>query len=321
LNHHDCHLIKKDGVMKKINLGLVLFLFLGYFVLADNNLNSIDNLHTDDFKINFSKGDDTVLGVDVLYDYYFNFNKNLHSEIGYINKHSDSVENFTLVNREGKKGTKIKEEDFSISLLYNFPLFTTFGLEYQYFTTDKEQSGYYQDKNSYLPFEHVVDIKGNKINIVGKINYPSRVFDTSLKARVSPSTKLDIRQNTKIFPDNIEGGELSSDSTLGLSYNIDAQVMGKFGKHFLMGVEGYYEFIPYEYQLKVKDGDSYREKTQTYDEKIKEYFTKVCVKDFKVLKDFFLVFRYGKKEVSRTGMNSVSENIFTFGIDRRCTEL
>ena len=306
--------------MKKRQLIPIAFLFLGYSAFADNNLNSIDNTNTDNFKINFSKGDDTVLGVDVKYD--FHFNEDWHSEVGYVNKQKDSVEEFTLTNREGKKGTKIKEEDSSLSLLYNFQ-FSTFGIEYEHFTIDKEQSGYYKSKDKYLPYDHLVDIKGNRINIVGEVNYPSELFYTSLKAKVAPQTNLDIKQNTKIFPNNIEGGELSSDATLDLSYNIKGQLMGKFGKHFEIGVEGDYEFTPYEYQIKVKvkDGDGYREKTQSYDEKRKGYFAKVCVKKFRILKDFHLVFRYGRSEVDRTGMNSVNENIFTFGIDSKCTEL
>ena len=306
--------------MRKEQLIPIAFLFLGHFAFADNGLNSIDNFNTDDFKINFSKGDSTVLGVDVQYDYHFN--GNLHSEIGYINKQVDSVENFTLTNIEGKKGTRVKEEDVSISLLYNFYSWFDIGAEYEHFSSNKEQSGYYKsNRGGYLPYDHQIDIKGNRVNIVGEVNYPSKLFDASLKAKIAPKTNLDINQNTKIFPNNIEGGELSSSSTLDLSYKIKGQLMGNVGKHFKIGVEGGYAFTPYEYQLKVKDGNTYKEKTQTYDKKRKEYFTKVCVSNFKILKDFSLVFRYGKSQVDRTGMNSVKENIFTFGIDSKCTEL
>ena len=307
--------------MRRERLIPISFLFLGYFAFADNNLNSIDDFENiDDFKINFSKGDDTVLGVDVQYDYYFDFNKNLHSEIGYINKQIDSVENFTLTNIEGKKGTKIKKEEISLSLLYDFPLFTV-GAEYEHFSSNKEQSGYYKSGNSYLPYDHHIDIKGDRVNIIGEVNYSDKLFYSSLKAKVAPKTNLDIDQNTKIFPNNVNGGDLSSSSTLDLSYKIKGQLMANVGQHYEIGVEGNYEFTPYEYQLKVKAGNGYREKTKSYDEKRKEYFGKVCVKDFKILKDFSLVFRYGKSEVDKTGMNSVKENIFTFGIDSRCTEL
>ena len=307
--------------MRRERLIPISFLFLGYFAFADNNLNSIDDFENiDDFKINFSKGDDTVLGVDVQYDLHLN--GGLHSEIGYVNKQIDSVENFTLIDIEGKKGTRLKEEDASISLLYNFYSWFDIGAEYEHFSSNKEQSGYYKsNKNGYLPYDHQIDIKGDRVNIIGEANYADKLFYSSLKAKVAPKTNLDINQNTKIFPSNIEGGELSSSSTLDLSYKIKGQLMANIGQHFEIGVEGNYEFTPYEYQLKVKDGNSYREKRQTYDKKRKEYFSKVCVKDFKILKDFSLVFRYGKSEVDRTGMNSVKENIFTFGIDSKCTEL
>ncbi len=324
--------------MRKKQLVPMAFLLLGYFAFADNdNLNSIDNLNTDDFKLNFSKGDDTLLGIDVQYD--LRLNGGLHSKMGYINRQVDSVENFTLIDIEGKKGTRLKEEDASISLLYNFYSWFDIGLEYEHFSSNKEQSGYYKsNKGDYLPYDHLVDIKGDRINIVAEINnYDSDLLsNSSLQVKVAPKTNLDIKQNTKIFPNNVEGGELSSSSTLDLSYKIRGQLMFNLGKeekdyrkpsqdnwgnHFQIGVEGGYEFTPYEYQLKVKDGNSYREKTQTYDEKRKEYFAKVCVSKYDILKDFSLVFRYGKREVDKTGMNSVKENIFTFGIEGKCSKL
>jgi hypothetical protein len=300
--------------MNKQYLVPIAFLLLGYFASADNNLNSIDNLNTDDFKINFSKGDNSILGIDIKYDYYFN--RKLHSEIAYINKQSASVEDF----REGKNGINIKEEDISFSLLYDFPLLT-FGIEYEHFTNNTEESGYYKRGNTYLPYDHLIDIKGDKINIVGESNYEAQLFYSSFKVKIAPKTNLDIQQNTKIFPNHVEGGELSSDTTLDLSYQLEGQLMGNFGKYFEIGVEGNYQFTPYEYQIKKKVGDSYIEKIQIYDEKIKEYYGKVCVKDIKIIGDFYFVFKYGKREVDRTGMNGLTENIFTFGIDGKCTEL
>ena len=295
--------------MKKRYLGVIGFLVLGYFA------------HAEKFKLETSQGGDG-LGVDFEYATYIDKRDNILMEFEYETNRYDTVEEFTMTNREGKKGTKIDESNMALYLGYtedyndfNFSI----GAGYERFTRDKEQLGYYKSEDNHLPYDHFINLKGSQFNIKGDFNYKIQDrFTIKCKTILTPQTKLDIEQNTKIFPKNIENGDLKSDTTLGFSYLIEGKIDFKIVNGYGIGLGGSYGFVPYDYQLKVKKGDNFEEKTQEYDETRTEYYIQIS-KDIALTKDkntLRTYIGYGQEKIKKEGFNTVSKNLVKVGIEK-----
>ena len=295
--------------MKIINKNILILLLLSVSVEARN------------FKILANEN-----GIDTNFPFQTGENNNTKLEIGYYRNKNDKVEDFTLTNREGKKATKIDENNIFMSVSYNIAKINNIniflGLEYESFKRDKEQLGYYKKNNDYIPYNHTIKLTGKKFNLLSEATYTSvndydSRFKAYLRATVTPQTKLEIKQSTKIFPTPSTGGELESDSTLDLSYMIEGELLWEVGEAFDIGIGGSYGFVPYEYKLKVLNNkkDGYIQKNQSFDEDTTEYFIKVHIKKW-LPADIQPTIGYRKIKVKKEGMHSVDRNFVFAGVEK-----
>ena len=253
----------------------------------------------------------------------FEINENLIFEIGYYGNKNSEIRNFEKTSREGKKGSKIDENNLFASIKYNVTkigdsnLFV--GVEYESFKRETEQIGYYTEKSSQLAYNNFVKFNGKKINLLLETVYgdSSDTLKAFARATITPKTKLDIEQDTKIFPNITTGGDFSGDTTLDLSYKIEGEIKWDTGDYFDIGIGGSYAFIPYEYNYKgfnVKR-DGYIEKHQKYDEETIEYFTKIRIKKF-FSEDILPTIGYKWLEIKNSKDNNIKRDFVFVGIEK-----
>jgi len=290
--------------MKKLHKGVWILTILSIFAEAR------------DYKILINEnGFDTNFPFDDLIE-------NFVIEVGYYSNKENSIENFNMTNRDGKKATKIDENNIFLSVMYNALKIKNsnifLGLEYEKFKRDKEQIGYYIDSSNQTPYKNDVNIKGDKINIISEITYRnnSDTIKAFLRATVTPSTSLDIEQNTEIFPNATTGGNYNGSTTLDLSYKIESEIKWNMGKYLNIGIGGSYGFIPYEYSYKQLNDqkNGYIEQKISYDEKTIEYFTKIRFK--KLFKDILPTIGYKRIEIKNSKYNDTDDNFIFAGVEK-----
>ena len=260
-------------------------------------------------------------GVDS--NFPFEITDNVIVEIGYYSNKTSEISNFEKTNIVGKKGERIDEDNLFVSVKYNIKKIANsnffVGLEYEKFKRDNEQIGYYIEGTSQFPYNNFIKLNGTKINLLGEAVYgtDNNIFKGFVRATITPKTALDIEQNTQIFPNMMKGGAFSGDTTLGLSYKIEGEVKWDTGKYVDVAVGGSYAFIPYEYTYKGSNSkkDGYIEKTQIYDEKTIEYFTKLRIK--KVFSENILpTLGYKWTEVKNSKFNNTKRDFVFVGVEK-----
>jgi len=291
------------------------------YLIAVTILLLSSSLEAENFKLLFLQGGENTSGLDMSYDTYLDKSKIWRIGVNYYSNKSATAKKFDLINKEGKIATEMDKMDMSAFLVYDFPFNLSFGVEYAQFKEDSEQWGYYKDKTDYLPYDHFVTLKGSKVSIKMISFYISDKFWIDLRASLTPKTKLDIEQNTEIYPNHIKGGHLKTKATIGSSYKIDTQMQWEVGNIVNVasvdfGIEGSYEFIPYEYEMMVKTKSGYTKKIAKYDEKRSEYFASLTFKDDKKFDGYGVSVKYGQTKIQRDNLKTVSENILKFGIEK-----
>jgi len=260
-------------------------------------------------------------GIDT--NFPFEINEDFIVEMGYYSNKSNEIEDFDKTSREGKKANKIDENNIFASIKYNVAkigesnLFL--GVEYESFKRENEQIGYYTEKSSRLAYNNLVKLNGKKLNLLAEAVYgeSSDRLKAFARATITPKTKLDIEQDSKIFPNLTTGGNFSGETTLDLSYKIEGELQWDTGEYFDVGVGGSYAFIPYEYNYKGFNinRDGYIEKSQKYDEKTIEYFTKIRIK--KILsEDILPTVGYKWTEVKNSKFKSTKRDFVFVGIEK-----
>ncbi|SFV67152.1 hypothetical protein MNB_SV-14-136 [hydrothermal vent metagenome] len=261
-------------------------------------------------------------GTNLNYPFYIDKkSNNWKVEVGFNSNKYDDVEPLGSKKFDGKKTTQMDEKNIYLSLSYVLGQGTTLfsiGAEYELFTQEKKQFGYYQEKTDYHPYDNNIDIKGSKLNIVADFHYATKndPIMIDLKTTITPKTNLEIEQETKIFPNLHNGGILKSDSTMDLSYLIEGEIIFNMGKYFNFGIEGKYGFMPYDYQLKIINStrDGYVESNQKYDEKRSEIFGKIFIKKW-LSDDIFPTIGFGQRKIDIDD-ESVTQNLVLFGIEK-----
>jgi len=244
-------------------------------------------------------------------------------EIGYYSNKNSEISDFEKTDIEGKKGEKIDENNIFASIKYNVKKIANsnffVGLEYEKFKRDNEQIGYYKEGVLQVPYNNFIKLNGTKINLLGEAVYgtPNDKVKALLRATITPKTALDIEQNTKIFPNMTTGGHFTGDTTLDLSYKVEGEIKWNTGEYFDIGIGGSYAFTPYEYNYKGFNSarDGYIEKTQTYDEKTIEYFTKIRLKKL-FSEDILPTIGYNWIEVKNSKFNNTKRNFVFVGVEK-----
>jgi len=291
------------------------------YLIAVTILLLSSSLEAENFKLLFLQGGENTSGLDMSYDTYLDKSKIWRMGIDYYSNKSATAKKFDLINKEGKIATEMDRMDVSAFLVYDFPFNLSFGVEYAQFKEDSEQWGYYKDKTDYLPYDHFVTLKGSKVSIKMISYYISDKFWMDFRASITPRTKLEIEQNTEIYPNHIKGGHLKTNATIGSSYTIDAKMQWKVGDivdvaSVDFGLEGSYQFTPYEYDMMVKTKTGYTQKTVIYDEKESRYFATLTFKDDKILNGYGVTVKYGKENIKRDDLKTVTQSIVKFGIEK-----
>ena len=260
-------------------------------------------------------------GVDT--NFPFEVTDDVIVEIGYYSNKNSEISNFEKTNRVGKKGEKIDENNLFASVKYNIKKIANsnffVGLEYENFKRDNEQIGYYTEGTVQIPYSNFIKLNGTKINLLGEAVYgtDNDKVKAFVRATITPKTVLDIEQNTQIFPNMTTGGQFSGDATLDLSYKIEGEIKWDTGEYVDIALGGSYAFIPYEYNYKGSNSkkDGYIEKTQTYDEKTIEYFTKLRIK--KVFsEDILPTVGYKWREVKNSKFNNTKRDFVFVGVEK-----
>lgn len=276
-------------------------------------------VHAKNFKLLIQGEGGDESGIDLNYPFYIDNDQRWRGQIGLYSNKYDKVEALGSKKFEGKKTTQMDEKNIYLSLSYvkeyKDALFS-FGAEYEQFSQENKQFGYYQDKIDYLPYDNSINIKGNKINMVVDATYSSDNVNMRVSTTMTPLTNIEIEQETKIFPNLYQNGVLKSDASLGVSYLIEGEIKVDLGAYIDIGVEGSYGLIPYDYQLKIVNAtrDGYVETTQKYDEKRSKIFGKIFIKKW-LSDDIFPTIGFGRTEIKRDD-ESTTQNLVLFGLEK-----
>ena len=303
--------------MKKINLMALSLIMSTSLVQAEN------------FKLFILGEGSDQAGTDLVTPpIYLNKDNGIRLQLGYYGNQYDKVEDFTNGQFEGKKATKMDEKNIFASLAYDRTLGNlsySIGGQYQIFEQDKEQSGYYADGGDYFPYDNSVNVKGRQWDVIADISYGSNydLFYSRLSGTFTPSSSITIEQDTKIFPNLANGGELTSEETVDFSYLIEGEARVNLGKYIDFGVDGSYGFMPYKYPLKVINNsqrNEYTVKTDEYDEVRTKIFAKIFLKKW-LTDDFFPTVGYGRMTIERkypgeSEGNKITQNLILFGIEK-----
>ena len=190
-------------------------------------------------------------------EWFVNDTIKLSSGLGYYswsNSESDLFANFP----DSKISTTIDEKSVILDLLtytHNLSflnLKTTLGMEYQNIL--KNQNGYYlSDRNdgSYVNFDNEVDINLFQPYLSFESNGDVFVEDLNFMviAMISPSSWLNVSQNTRIKPLVDYVGNSKSTRNQDMGYNFQAELSYKITSYFKISLNASYDKLPIKYSM------------------------------------------------------------------------
>lgn len=206
-----------------------------------------------------------------------------------------------------------------------------FGLSSEYETSENNEFGYIHDSQNlfkngadyYIAFDNNIDIKAIRHSIFTEAKHRSNAFITSISARVSPYSTLNVKQDTMFKPLLNTNGNSTSSQPQKMSYRASWEGRTNTSAMLDLGVYASYASKPVKYNLEQlatsNSGYVFEKNTIDTTEEILNYQARVYFKlksfGVKPYIGYSLIKRTIKDNKSTSGNTTYNKTLWSIGIE------
>lgn len=299
-------------------------------LLASTLLASIVSANDTLTQINFEQGSDGNLNPNILVAIYWN--ENIYSAVGYTSSTTKEIEkvNGFIDSKNGMVATK---DNLKINwLTYKFSNFSA-GVQSNIINIDKNEFGYIHDSadlfgngaDYYIAFDNDVELDIMQTGLYLDYNRKMDNLFVRVSTNITPSTAIDVKQETLFKPLVDDIGSSSSSTSQDLAYAVKLEAYYDTNSFVKLGFEYSYDYMPIKYdiaQLAVEN-NAYVFNTTTIDtdETTTKYLAKLYF-DKKMLGGLTPTIGFGNIETQTKDNNSnktttTDESIVSIGFEKR----